>query len=60
MLNILNKLATVLGDQGDLIKAKEYHERALTIRQQALGPQHPDVVVFYNKLATVPCDQGDL
>ena len=33
-----DNLATVLGDQGDLNKAKEYHERALAIKQQTLGP----------------------
>ena len=38
-----NNLANVLGDQGDLKQAKEYHERALAIMQQTLGPQHPDV-----------------
>ena len=36
-------LATVLRDQGDLKQAKEYHERALTIRLQTLGSQHPGV-----------------
>ena len=47
-----NNLANVLRDQGDLKQAKEYHERALAIRQQTLGPQHPDVASSYNKLAT--------
>ena len=42
-LNILmshssyNNLANVLSDQGDLKQAKEYHERALAIRQRTLG-----------------------
>ena len=55
-----NNLATVLGDQGDLKKAKEYHERALAIMQQTLGPQHPDVASYYNNLASVLREEGDL
>ena len=33
-----NNLATVLRGQGDLKQAKEYHERALAIMQENLGP----------------------
>ena len=33
-----NNLANILGDQGDLKEAKEYHERAIAIRQETLGP----------------------
>ena len=47
-------------DQGELKQAKEYHERALAIRIQTLGPQHPSVVTCYNRLALVLRDQGDL
>ena len=35
-----NNLANVLRKEGDLKKTKEYHERALAVRQQTLGPQH--------------------
>ena len=55
-----NNLATALGDQGDLKKAIEYHERALAIWQQTLGPQHPDVASSYNNLANVLRKEGDL
>ena len=55
-----NNLATVLGDQGDLKKAKEYHQRALAIMQQTLGPQHPNVASYYNNLASVLRKEGDL
>ena len=41
-------------------QAKEYQERALAIRQQTLGPQHPDVASSYNNIATVLLGQGDL
>ena len=49
----------MLGDLGDLMQAKEYHERALGIRHRTLGPQRPDVATSYNNLATVLRDQGD-
>ena len=55
-----NNLATVLKYQGELKQAKEYRERALAIRQQTLGPQHPDIATSCNNLATVLRDQGDL
>ena len=54
-----NNLANVLCNQG-VKQAKEHHERALAIRQQTLGPQHPDVASSYNNLATVLYKQGDL
>jgi len=53
-------LATVLSDLGDLKQAKEYHERALAIRLQKLGPDHVDVASSYNNLANVLSDLGDL
>ena len=55
-----NNLAIVLGDQGDLKQAKEYHERALAIRQQTFGPRDPDVATSYNNLAIVLGNQGEL
>ena len=55
-----NNLAAVLGDQGDLNKAMEYHERAVGIRQQTLGAQHPDVGSSYSNLGTLLGVQGDL
>ena len=55
-----NNLATVLKYQGELKQAKEYYERALAIRQQTLGPKHPDVADSCNNLAIVLGHQGDL
>ena len=43
---------------GELKRAKEYHEGALAIRQQTLGPQHPEVPTSFNNLANVI--QGDV
>ena len=59
MLHSHNSLARVLRDEGDLKKAKEY-EGALAIRQQTLGPQHPDVATYYKKLVTFLRDRGGL
>ena len=42
------------------IRDREYHERALSIWQETLGPQHPHVLSSYNNLAAVLSDQGDL
>ena len=50
-LLITTLIAVVLGNQGDLKQEKEYHERALAIRLQTLGPQHPSVATSYNNLA---------
>ena len=55
-----NNMALVFHDQGDLEQAKEYHERALAIRLQKLGPQHLDVAASYNNMALVLRNQGDL
>ena len=55
-----NNFAIVLGDQGDMKQAMEYHERTLAIRQQTLGPQRPKVASSYNNLANVLRKQGDL
>ena len=49
----------VLHDQGDLQGARALHERALTIREAHLGPDHPDTATSLNNLALVLADQGD-
>jgi tetratricopeptide (TPR) repeat protein len=35
------------------MKAKEYHERALAIREKVLGEEHPDTADSLDNLATV-------
>ena len=49
-----------MGDQGDLKQAKEYHERAIAIRRQTLGSQHPAVAASYENLAIVLRNQCDV
>jgi CHAT domain-containing protein len=55
----LNNLANVLADQGDYAGARPLHERALQIREAALGPEHPNVAMSLNNLANVLLGQGD-
>ena len=38
----LNNLAGLLHAQGDYARAKPLYERALAIREKALGAEHPD------------------
>ena len=51
-------LGTVHNDLGGLEQAKEYHERALSIRLKKLGPDHLKVARCYNSLGTVHHDPG--
>jgi tetratricopeptide (TPR) repeat protein len=56
----LNKLALVLRDQGDHHATRILHERALTVREARLGPEHPDTAKSLHNLADVLQAQGDL
>ena len=47
-------------DIGDLEKAKEYHQLALNIGKEQLGPYHANVAVFFNNLGAVHHKSGDL
>jgi CHAT domain-containing protein/tetratricopeptide (TPR) repeat protein len=55
----LNSLGLVARDRGDLRAAREYHERALTIREK-LVPGSRDVAGSLNNLGMVAVDEGDL
>jgi tetratricopeptide (TPR) repeat protein len=57
---ILNHLAPVLADQGDLDAARPLLERALAICEDQLGADHPDTAHSLNNLAGVLAKQGDL
>jgi hypothetical protein len=41
----------VLQAQGDLAGARSLFERALAIREKALGPEHPDTIRARDNLA---------
>jgi hypothetical protein len=43
----------VCGDKGDLQLASDYHQRALEIELEQLGPNHMDVAGSYNNLGVI-------
>jgi Tfp pilus assembly protein PilF len=45
---------------GDLAGAQPYFERALAIREKALGPDHPDTAQSLNNLGYLLKTRGDL
>jgi tetratricopeptide (TPR) repeat protein len=47
-------------DQGDFARARPFFERALTIYENALGPEHPQTATGLIQLASVLQNQGDL
>jgi tetratricopeptide (TPR) repeat protein len=56
---ILNNLARLLRDQGDLAGARPLYERALAIHDVTRGHDHPDTAADLDNLAAVLQDQGD-
>ena len=58
------ELATAAGralrHSGDLRAARRWFERALTIREGVLGPDHPDTARSLNQLALLLVTQGEL
>ncbi|MEM9458662.1 MAG: serine/threonine-protein kinase [Myxococcota bacterium] len=55
----LTSLGLVSERQGDYEQARAYHQRALALQQQALGPDHPYVATSLNNLGNVVYTQGD-
>ncbi|KAJ7390193.1 hypothetical protein OS493_026703 [Desmophyllum pertusum] len=54
-----SNLGTVHRDLGELQQAKEYHDRALDILLEKLGPEHVDVARTYNNLGSVHSKLGE-
>ncbi len=55
---LLLKTAQYLRDRGQYIEAEPLFQRALHIREQALGPDHPEVALSLNNLANLYREQG--
>lgn len=55
---ILNHQANALTALGKFDEAKPPYQRALTIREQVLGPEHPDTATSLNNLAVLYHHQG--
>ena len=58
---LLDRLASYRqGALAAYVKSRALFERALAIREEALGPEHPEVATSLNNLAGLLQDEGDL
>jgi tetratricopeptide (TPR) repeat protein len=55
---LLNAAGLYLYERGRYIDAEPLYQRALAIREKALGPEHPDVATSLNNLAMLYENQG--
>ena len=51
LATVLNNLALLYQDQGKYAEAEPLYQRALPIREKALGPEHPDIATNLALLA---------
>ena len=49
----------LLQAMGDLAAARPYYERALTVSERVLGPEHPDTAISYGNLGSLVAAVGD-
>ncbi|MBE2225044.1 MAG: tetratricopeptide repeat protein [Anaerolineae bacterium] len=56
----LNTLGALLQAMGNLSEARPFFERALSIYEKALGPDHPDTATSLNNLGYLLQDMGNL
>jgi serine/threonine-protein kinase len=56
---ILSQYADLLSDQGELAEAETVVREAVSIEQNANGPDHPNVGILTTQLARVRCTGGD-
>jgi tetratricopeptide (TPR) repeat protein len=56
----LSSRADLLHDLGDLVGARSLYERALEIREKALGPAHIATAESLSNLASLLTDEGEL
>ena len=57
---LLNRMGLYLDVRAQYKEARSYLERALAIREQALGPEHPNTALSLNNLGALLDAQGDL
>lgn len=55
---LLSRAALYLSERGRYAEAQALHERALTVRESAFAPDHPDVAISLNNLAVVHWYRG--
>ncbi|MGA6827415.1 tetratricopeptide repeat protein [Nitrospira sp. NS4] len=56
--HLLNQAGVYLSKRARYIEAKPLYQRALAIREQVLGPEHPDTAASLNDLASLYGSQG--
>jgi tetratricopeptide (TPR) repeat protein len=57
-LRSMNRLASILLDEGHLAEAEKLSRETLELRRRVLGPEHPDTLLSMNNLATTLGDEG--
>ena len=57
--NLYHFLGYGFDDLADYVKALEFYEKALSIREKVLGKEHPSTATTYNNMALVYTNQGD-
>jgi tetratricopeptide (TPR) repeat protein len=58
--DLLNRTASYFYGRGAYAAARPLYERALAIREKALGPEHPDTATTLHNLALLLRAQGDI
>jgi tetratricopeptide (TPR) repeat protein len=56
---IYNSLGTLYEKNGDYPRAEEYLQKCLSIREDVLPANHPDMATIYNSLGTLYDSKGD-
>jgi tetratricopeptide (TPR) repeat protein len=56
---LLNKLGYYLDDRAQYMEAEPLYQRAITIGEETLGPEHPDLATYLNNLANLYRNQGN-
>lgn len=54
-----NNIGVVYKNQGDYLKALEYHKKALEIDEKVLGTDHPGTATDYNNIGVAYDEKGD-
>jgi tetratricopeptide (TPR) repeat protein len=53
------KAAHVYRDDGEYLKALDYHKKAIAIVEEIIDPKHPDLAYCYDGIATIYADLGN-
>jgi tetratricopeptide (TPR) repeat protein len=59
LATIYNNLGSLYSDKGDSRRAEEYYLKCLSIWQEVLPANHPNLALIYNNLGSLYSDKGD-